>query len=133
MIWVFFLDFWIISRDFLAMSLGKRFMSPKTLSLAPFLMNLVASFPKANLKTLNSSEISFLSRFQFSVENAQKVTKGIFCLTHSSIKGSMTISAACWWPFTEGRPLALAQRRLPSMIIATWFKGVCMKGIISRN
>ena len=78
------------------MSLGNLLMSPKIFSLAPCLMNLVASLPRAKRKILKSSVISFLSLFQFSVEKAQKVTKGIFCLTHSAIKGSITSVAACW-------------------------------------
>ena len=57
-------------------------------------------------------------RDQFSVEKEYTVSSRIPSSTASRSR-ALTVSAPAWWPASTGRPRALAQRPLPSVMIAT--------------
>ena len=65
-----------------------------------------------------SAETSSSRAAQFSVENEYTVSSSIPSSTASRSR-ALTVSAPASWPATTGRPRRLAQRPLPSVMIAT--------------
>src|SRR5579871_5755895 len=98
---------------------SKRRGSPMIFSRTPLRLSRSISFISAPWKSCMRSATSSGGRRQFSELNANSVRYSMPRSTQARTV-ARTVSTPRLWPATRGRWRRLAQRPLPSMMIATW-------------
>src|SRR3954452_24188522 len=94
-------------------------------SRTPFRMQRGVSARRYSRKSRMSARTSRAGRFQLSAEKAYSVRVPMPRLGATSTT-RRTVCAPARWPSERGRPLPVAQRPLPSMMMPTWSPGaVC--------
>src|SRR5690606_31654793 len=99
---------------------GRLSRLPMALSLILFLIRVFNSFFKEDTKRRIRVSTSSFGLLQFSVEKVYKVKFSIPKDPQASTI-FFTVLAPCSWPKTLSFPFCLAQRPLPSIIIAICF------------
>src|SRR5438552_10437530 len=97
---------------------SKREISPTTLNRMSFSWSLATSCSSARMNSCIRIETSSAGRRQFSLENAKSVRNSTPRSTHErTVARNASTPLRC--PATRGRRRCLAQRPLPSMMMAT--------------
>ena len=107
---------------------GSLLLSPITRKRTLLAMN-ISSSSESRISAM-SAAISSLGRFQFSVEKVYSVKYSTPRRTASSVI-RLTVSTPSLCPALLGRPRFVAQRPLPSIIMAMWRGILCMFSSVS--